>query len=633
MTDQPNLFGAPDSTPRRSPPVLNPDGVSVKGCNIIYAPKGQAGEYAALAANPYRGCTHRCAYCLSEDTLIQMADGTTKPIRDILVGDSILGIETIGHAKAWTTRIVTTTVLAKTTSRRTAYKITLEDGTTVICSSDHRWLTDRGDWKYTIDSPKGQRPHLTTKNQIRKLCGAVLTPLKSKSYKTGYLAGIIRGDANLAIYDYSDRKRPSGKTTGIQYRFRLALKDKPALQRAQQYLSEFGVETTNFVFKNGSHIDLNAIGTTSPAKWKKINDLISFASFTDFEWQRGWLAGIFDAEGSHQKQSLRISNTDETILQVTQSALINLGFRSVKEDHPSHASTIRVLGGRNETIRFWQLTNPAISRKFNLNGRALHGSVKIKSIDWMPDNSVIKMFDIMTGTGNFIANGLVSHNCYVPRVLQMQRDVFYSTVTPRKDFLRLLQNDAQKYQAADIHEQVLFSFTCDVYNPTNTTLTRPALQIVQAHGLGISVLTKGGTRALVDLDLYRPSLDCFATTLTTISDDFSLKWEPGAALPEDRIRALFEFHDAGIFTWVSLEPTLNVGASLQIVEETCDIVDLYKIGRANYLPMTATTDWERYTLEMLNLVNKLGVRHYFKADLQGFLPPGYPNVQRQVQHN
>ena len=44
-------------------PTLNPDGVSVKGCAYIYAPRGQAGEYAALATNPYRGCGHGCAYC------------------------------------------------------------------------------------------------------------------------------------------------------------------------------------------------------------------------------------------------------------------------------------------------------------------------------------------------------------------------------------------------------------------------------------------------------------------------------------------------------------------------------------------------------------------------------------------
>jgi DNA repair photolyase len=33
------------------------------GCSYIYAPAGQAGEYAPLAANPYRGCGHKCSYC------------------------------------------------------------------------------------------------------------------------------------------------------------------------------------------------------------------------------------------------------------------------------------------------------------------------------------------------------------------------------------------------------------------------------------------------------------------------------------------------------------------------------------------------------------------------------------------
>src|SRR5437763_15746224 len=36
---------------------------AIKGCAYMYAPAGQAGEYAPLAANPYRGCGHKCAYC------------------------------------------------------------------------------------------------------------------------------------------------------------------------------------------------------------------------------------------------------------------------------------------------------------------------------------------------------------------------------------------------------------------------------------------------------------------------------------------------------------------------------------------------------------------------------------------
>jgi len=37
--------------------------IGLPGCAYIYAPAGQAGEYAPLAANPYRGCGHACAYC------------------------------------------------------------------------------------------------------------------------------------------------------------------------------------------------------------------------------------------------------------------------------------------------------------------------------------------------------------------------------------------------------------------------------------------------------------------------------------------------------------------------------------------------------------------------------------------
>ena len=40
-----------------------PAPASVNGCKQIYAPRGQAGEYAPLATNPYRGCGHGCVYC------------------------------------------------------------------------------------------------------------------------------------------------------------------------------------------------------------------------------------------------------------------------------------------------------------------------------------------------------------------------------------------------------------------------------------------------------------------------------------------------------------------------------------------------------------------------------------------
>lgn len=223
--------------------------------------------------------------------------------------------------------------------------------------------------------------------------------------------------------------------------------------------------------------------------------------------------------------------------------------------------------------------------------------------------------------------------CYVPKVLKMDRPAFDAGAFPRDGFLDALRKDARKYQALGITEQVMLSFTTDPYHPSDNSLTRDVLTTLQSYGLGVCTLTKGGSRALRDLDIFRPSQDAFASTLTTLDDDFSRKWERGAQLPGDRIATLKAFHDAGIFTWVSLEPTLNTESSLEIIERTHEFVDLYKIGRANYLPMTNTTDWESYTHRILEMVNRLGVKHYIKHDLQKYLPAGYYNPRYINQHH
>jgi DNA repair photolyase len=223
--------------------------------------------------------------------------------------------------------------------------------------------------------------------------------------------------------------------------------------------------------------------------------------------------------------------------------------------------------------------------------------------------------------------------CYVPQVVKMKREEFDAGAVARPDFLRNLEKDAAKYQEAGYKGQVMLSFTTDPYHLGDTTLTRQTIECLQRYGMGVCTLTKGGTRSLRDLDLFRPSRDAFASTLTSLDDGFSMKWERAAALPGDRIEALKAFHDRGIFTWVSLEPTLDCDASLEIVKRTHEYVDLYKIGRVNYLPMTKTTDWKEYTERMMEICATLKAAHYFKRDLQQYLPAGYLNVLRHEQHH
>ncbi len=221
--------------------------------------------------------------------------------------------------------------------------------------------------------------------------------------------------------------------------------------------------------------------------------------------------------------------------------------------------------------------------------------------------------------------------CYVPNVLRMTRPDFDAGAVPRKDFLKNLEKDAIKYRALGITEQCMLSFTTDPYHPGDNTLTRPVLETLKAYGLGICTLTKGGHRAVRDIDLFRPGRDAFASTLTSLDEAFSRKWERGATLPLDRLRTLQEFHNAGIFTWVSLEPVLDTAATLEIIRQTHRFVDLYKVGRVNYVGLTKTTDWKKFTHDVLRVLDDTGARHYIKKDLQPFLPAGYDNPMRVQQ--
>lgn len=224
--------------------------------------------------------------------------------------------------------------------------------------------------------------------------------------------------------------------------------------------------------------------------------------------------------------------------------------------------------------------------------------------------------------------------CYVPAATHQTRAEFDAGAVPRKHYLDRLIRDGARHRDAGCKDQVMLSFATDPYHPGLRYLTRPTLQVLAQFGMGFCTLTKGGEVALEDLDLFRPDRDAFAATLTTLDDRFSRKWEPRAALPESRIRALRAFHARGIFTWVSLEPTLDVEASLELVRATHAFVDLYKIGRANYLKeITRTTDWRTYTLRMIDLCRRLGARHYIKRSLQEWLPAGYDNPLRVPQHH
>src|SRR3990167_7157545 len=109
--------------------------------------------------------------------------------------------------------------------------------------------------------------------------------------------------------------------------------------------------------------------------------------------------------------------------------------------------------------------------------------------------------------------------CYVPRIpfQKITREEFNAGAVPKPGFsLERLEKDAAKFAAtARIRDYIMLSFMTDPYqhDDVRLQLTRKALQVLKRHGLSICTLTKGGKRALRDIDLFDPVRDWLATTL------------------------------------------------------------------------------------------------------------------------
>src|SRR3989304_615713 len=124
----------------------------------------------------------------------------------------------------------------------------------------------------------------------------------------------------------------------------------------------------------------------------------------------------------------------------------------------------------------------------------------------------------------------------------------------RKTILPELRKQAPSFSG----KEVLFCFTSDPYQhlETESNITRQAIEILHANNIRVTILTKGGSRSIKDFDLLKFG-DKYGATLTFVNPEDSLKWEPNAALPEDRISALREAKKQGIETWASLEPVIS----------------------------------------------------------------------------
>lgn len=204
--------------------------------------------------------------------------------------------------------------------------------------------------------------------------------------------------------------------------------------------------------------------------------------------------------------------------------------------------------------------------------------------------------------------------CYVPATTRNEK--FFTEQSVRKGVLEQLRKEAPKF--AGTNERVLLCFSCDPYQvlDAETRTTREVIKILREHDIPFQILTKGGTWAVRDFKFYGPN-DLFGTTMTFLVEKKSRKYEPHAALPQDRFNAIREAKKAGIETFVSLEPVIDEKQTLEIIRQTQEFVDLFRIGKLNH--ESSDIDWRKFGKKAIELCRAWGTDYYIKHDLAQYL--------------
>lgn len=525
--------------------------------------------------NPYRGCEHGCVYCVSGDTRILMADGSTRPIAEVRPGDVLYGTKREG----WYRRYVKSRVLAHWSVIKPAYRITLQDGTRVVAGGDHRFLTERG-WKFVTGKEQGsaRRPHLTTGNKMMGVGAFAKGSNKNEDYRLGYLCGVIRGDGHLGSHMF---RRKSGGT-GMLHQFRLALCDVEALLRVQEYLDEWQVCTQHFVFQKafaGRRL-MHAVRAQDKPSVDEIRMLIDWPLSASPEWAAGFLAGIFDAEGGYNDGILRITNTDRDIIDWTTRSLTALNFRFAVEhlhyETRKGIEVVRLRGGLREHLRFFHTVDPAIVRKRDISGQAVKSEARLGVVRIEPLGKAMRLYDITTETEDFIANGVVSHNCYARpshAYLELSPGLDFETkLFAKTNAAELLRGELAKpgYKPSPI----ALGANTDCYQPIERKyrITRQILEVLAECEHPVTIVTKS---ALIerDLDLLKSlasgNLVKVFMSIGSLDRELARRLEPRAASPQRRLDVVRKLNENRVPCGVmiaALIPALNDKTMEEVVE-------------------------------------------------------------------
>ena len=175
----------------------------------------------------------------------------------------------------------------------------------------------------------------------------------------------------------------------------------------------------------------------------------------------------------------------------------------------------------------------------------------------------MRLYDITTGTGDFIANGVVSHNCFA------RPSHAFIGLSPGLDFetrLSVKVNAAEKLREEIAKpgykcQPLMVGINTDAYQPIEREhrITRSVLEVCHETNHPVTLITKS---ALIerDLDLLAPMAEKHLAhvtfSITTLDHSISRHMEPRTSAPARRLLAVTRLSQAGIPVNVNIAPVI-----------------------------------------------------------------------------
>ena len=245
-------------------------------------------------------------------------------------------------------------------------------------------------------------------------------------------------------------------------------------------------------------------------------------------------------------------------------ALDNLGLDGVLEPaRPNGVANVRLRGGLPARQAFFNTAQPAITRKLSLTGAAVktHADLRVTAIEDLGE--VIEMMDITTTTGDFIANGVVSHNCFArPTHTYLDLDAgddFDRQIIVKVNVADVLRTELAK--PAWRHEPVALGTNTDPYQRAEGryALMPGIIDALTTSGTPFSILTKG-TLLRRDLPLLAEAAQHvpvdLAMSIAVYDHDLQQSVEPGTPSTKARLATVSAVRDAGLDCAIFLMPIL-----------------------------------------------------------------------------